>query len=263
MVVACSPCVASSVGGERECSLYREFRVAFLQVLGLFEFIAYLTGLNSKPSESSDTWVATRPSGVPGGDSGGRVITVVSELRGPMRFVRMLRAWLLFSLVLRLGFVVGLRVRVGVSRRLREPTCGVAFTGAGLWSAEPVSRLHWWDFMCPQDREVGFVSHTLWSLPDGSLRLIVRISFPCFPLVAQGDVAPLWCCVARASFWCVFLLCLSYALDALVTFGRVALPTCGGRSGALCLHASKSQYGCCALEAVSCGESFLLAMLFR
>ncbi|MQM16874.1 hypothetical protein Taro_049835 [Colocasia esculenta] len=31
------------------------------------------------------------------------------------------------------GFVVGLRIYVGVLRRLREPTCGVAFTGAGLW----------------------------------------------------------------------------------------------------------------------------------
>ncbi|MQL72512.1 hypothetical protein Taro_004836, partial [Colocasia esculenta] len=36
------------------------------------------------------------------------------------------------------GFVVVLRIRVGVSQRLREPTCGVAFTGARLWSAEPV-----------------------------------------------------------------------------------------------------------------------------
>ncbi|MQM15241.1 hypothetical protein Taro_048182 [Colocasia esculenta] len=36
------------------------------------------------------------------------------------------------------GFVLGLRVRVGVSQRLREPTCGVAFTSAGLWSAELV-----------------------------------------------------------------------------------------------------------------------------
>ncbi|MQL75922.1 hypothetical protein Taro_008312, partial [Colocasia esculenta] len=35
-------------------------------------------------------------------------------------------------------FVVSLHVRVGVSRRLREPTCGVAFTGAGLWPTEPV-----------------------------------------------------------------------------------------------------------------------------
>ncbi|MQM20575.1 hypothetical protein Taro_053598 [Colocasia esculenta] len=36
------------------------------------------------------------------------------------------------------GFVVGLRIRVGVSRRLRVPTCGVAFTSVGLWSAESV-----------------------------------------------------------------------------------------------------------------------------
>ncbi|MQM15291.1 hypothetical protein Taro_048233 [Colocasia esculenta] len=36
------------------------------------------------------------------------------------------------------GFVLGLPIRVVVSRRLREPTCGVAFTGAGLWSAELV-----------------------------------------------------------------------------------------------------------------------------
>ncbi|MQM17199.1 hypothetical protein Taro_050167, partial [Colocasia esculenta] len=36
------------------------------------------------------------------------------------------------------GFILGLHVRVVVSQRLREPTCGVAFTGAGLWSAEPV-----------------------------------------------------------------------------------------------------------------------------
>ncbi|MQL72368.1 hypothetical protein Taro_004721 [Colocasia esculenta] len=102
------------------------------------------------------------------------------------------------------GFVVGLRVHVGVSRRLREPTCGVAFTGVWLWSAEPVEdgclvgfpllvgllpdvfdsagsarvvfgltrvvvELRWWDFVCPQDREVGFISRTLWALPDGGL----------------------------------------------------------------------------------------------
>ncbi|MQM12710.1 hypothetical protein Taro_045629 [Colocasia esculenta] len=59
------------------------------------------------------------------------------------------------------------------------------------------SRLCWWDFVCLQGREVGFISRALWALPDGSLRLIVRVSFPCFPLVARGDVAPLWCCVAR------------------------------------------------------------------
>ncbi|MQL69435.1 hypothetical protein Taro_001719 [Colocasia esculenta] len=34
-------------------------------LLWLFEFITYLTGLNSNPSGSSDPWVAARPSGVP------------------------------------------------------------------------------------------------------------------------------------------------------------------------------------------------------
>ncbi|MQL86934.1 hypothetical protein Taro_019458, partial [Colocasia esculenta] len=47
----------------------------------LFEFIAYLTGLNSNPSGSSDPLVAARPSGVPGGGPEGQVVTVVSELR--------------------------------------------------------------------------------------------------------------------------------------------------------------------------------------
>ncbi|MQM19952.1 hypothetical protein Taro_052965 [Colocasia esculenta] len=36
------------------------------------------------------------------------------------------------------------------------------------------------------------------------------------------------CGAGQASFRCVFLLCLSYALEALVAIGRVALPTCGG-----------------------------------
>ncbi|MQM00560.1 hypothetical protein Taro_033294 [Colocasia esculenta] len=36
------------------------------------------------------------------------------------------------------GFVLGLRIRVGVSQRLREPTCGVAFTGIGLLPMDPV-----------------------------------------------------------------------------------------------------------------------------
>ncbi|MQL84397.1 hypothetical protein Taro_016893 [Colocasia esculenta] len=45
------PCIASSVSCERESSCT------------LFEFIAYLTGLNANPSRSSDPWVAARPSG--------------------------------------------------------------------------------------------------------------------------------------------------------------------------------------------------------
>ncbi|MQL75893.1 hypothetical protein Taro_008274 [Colocasia esculenta] len=52
-----------------------------------------------------------------------------------------------------------------------------------------VSRLCWWGFVCPQDWEVGFISLALRALPDGGLRLIVRVSFPCFPLVARGGGA--------------------------------------------------------------------------
>ncbi|MQM01307.1 hypothetical protein Taro_034063 [Colocasia esculenta] len=207
----------------------------------LVEFIAYLTGLNSNPSGSSDPWVAARRSGVPGGVPGGRVVIVVvsfpvgsecelqesvAAVAGCACFER--GCWFPRPAV---GFVLGLRVCVGVSRRLREPACGVAFTGAGLWSAElvlpkaalcvllvaalsvemschccrldcpccsllgccrsrcgasdhvscrgacqfvfliifRVSRLRWWDFVCPQDQEVGFVSCALWALPDSGL----------------------------------------------------------------------------------------------
>ncbi|MQL70338.1 hypothetical protein Taro_002650 [Colocasia esculenta] len=52
------------------------------------------------------------------------------------------------------GVVISLRVRVGVSRRLREPACSVAFTGAGLvcvvscvWPCVPVRR---WALCCTQ-----------------------------------------------------------------------------------------------------------------
>ncbi|MQL84600.1 hypothetical protein Taro_017108 [Colocasia esculenta] len=38
----------------------------------LFEFIAYLTGLNSNPSGSLDSWVAARPSGSLAGGPGAR-----------------------------------------------------------------------------------------------------------------------------------------------------------------------------------------------
>ncbi|MQM11300.1 hypothetical protein Taro_044207 [Colocasia esculenta] len=41
----------------------------FQLLLLLFEFIAYLTRLNSNPFGSSDPWVAARASGVPGGGS--------------------------------------------------------------------------------------------------------------------------------------------------------------------------------------------------
>ncbi|MQL92156.1 hypothetical protein Taro_024772 [Colocasia esculenta] len=47
----------------------------FLLLWLLFEFIAYLTGLNSNPFGSSDPLVAVRPSGVPGGGPGGQVVS--------------------------------------------------------------------------------------------------------------------------------------------------------------------------------------------
>ncbi|MQM19718.1 hypothetical protein Taro_052729 [Colocasia esculenta] len=121
-------------------------------------------------------------------------------------------------------------------------------------------------------REVGFVSRALWALPDGSL--VSAMGAWLFVLLwkCRSRLVGAHCCDLRVEssslelFWvelvaplvpiflgivrCVFLLCLSCALEALVAVGRVALPTCGGRSGALCLHASKSQYGCCALEAL-------------
>ncbi|MQM17152.1 hypothetical protein Taro_050120 [Colocasia esculenta] len=133
-----------------------------------------------------------------------------------------------------------------------------------------VSRLRWWDFMCPQGWKFGFVSHSLWALPDGSLE-----EADCVPsssafrglfgvVVLAGQLVACFLTMAtfvvKASFRCVFLLCLSCALEVLVAVGRVALPTCGGRSGALCLRAFKSQYGCCALEAVSGGESLSVGL---
>ncbi|MQL88973.1 hypothetical protein Taro_021543, partial [Colocasia esculenta] len=142
VVAVCTLCVASSVSCERE-RLYRSVsRVAFLQVLGLFEFIACLTGLNSNPSKSSNLWVAARPSGSLAG---------VREVASfPAGFKCELQESV-FAIVgcacyergcwfarVAVEFVGGLRIRVGVSRRLREPTCGVAFNSAGLWSAEPV-----------------------------------------------------------------------------------------------------------------------------
>ncbi|MQL80887.1 hypothetical protein Taro_013333, partial [Colocasia esculenta] len=104
-------CVASSVSCKRECSLYRELRVSFLQVLRVASF----------PIGSE----------------------CVAAAVGGACFER--GCWFARAVV---GFIVDLYVRVGVSRRLREPACGVAFTGAGFWSAKPVLGLccvfrHW------------------------------------------------------------------------------------------------------------------------
>ncbi|MQM07902.1 hypothetical protein Taro_040749, partial [Colocasia esculenta] len=57
-----------------------------------------------------------------------------------------------------------------------------------------------------------------------------------------------WCTVV--TFMAKRALCFVYALEALVTIWCVALSAYGSRSIALCLCASKSQCGCCAIEAV-------------
>ncbi|MQL95983.1 hypothetical protein Taro_028648 [Colocasia esculenta] len=89
----------------------------------LFEFIAYLTKLNSNPSGSSDPWVAERPSGVPGGGPGGRVVTVVAsypagsgcELQQSVATVAECGCFERGCCFARaaIGFVVDLHVRVG------------------------------------------------------------------------------------------------------------------------------------------------------
>ncbi|MQM13189.1 hypothetical protein Taro_046112 [Colocasia esculenta] len=106
-------------------------------------------------------------------------------------------------------------------------------------------------------------------------RLVVRVSFPCFPLFARGDVAPLWCCVARVRIvvtfgWSHLLLsCFWVELVAplvpsvcpplvkVVDIDPVCSPVFWPAVGAV---------GYCTLSVfpfdVSCGESFLLAMLF-
>ncbi|MQM01123.1 hypothetical protein Taro_033871 [Colocasia esculenta] len=67
----------NAVGTTSRQSPYRDPEDGAQGGRGLFEYFAYLTGLNSNPSRSSDLWVAARPSGVPGGGPGGRVVTVV------------------------------------------------------------------------------------------------------------------------------------------------------------------------------------------
>ncbi|MQL86209.1 hypothetical protein Taro_018738, partial [Colocasia esculenta] len=98
-----------------------------------FEFIAYLTGLNSNPSGSSDLWVAVRPLGVLGGALGGQVITVgpFVSCRRVLLLLLGARAASVVAVFARtaVGFILGLCIRVVMSQRLREPTRGVAFTG--------------------------------------------------------------------------------------------------------------------------------------
>ncbi|MQL81476.1 hypothetical protein Taro_013938, partial [Colocasia esculenta] len=108
------------------------------------------------------------------------------------------------------GFVLGLRVHVGVSQRLREPACGVAFTGAGLWSAELV--------------EVGILAR-------GKQMLVCRVA----SLVERCDTwlwllsacVVLWVEVHRldAVFWWCFPELFVVVLVSVVWLVAVALPS--------------------------------------
>ncbi|MQL95128.1 hypothetical protein Taro_027793 [Colocasia esculenta] len=143
MVPACSPCVASSVSCEHE-RLYRELRVAFLQVLRVYGSVGggmtfggpwrgfgrsgRCSGIRAQGSnEICNGWLAFQqgPS-----VSCRRVLLLLLGARATSVVAVFARATV--------GFVLGLSVHVGVSRRLREPACGVAFTGAGLLPVDPV-----------------------------------------------------------------------------------------------------------------------------
>ncbi|MQL94509.1 hypothetical protein Taro_027167, partial [Colocasia esculenta] len=116
------------------------------------------------------------------------------------------------------GFVLDLHVRVGVSRRLREPACGVAFTGAGLWSAEPV--------------EVGIFARAKQMLVcsrSSSLLVLVEVRFPqnCVVLVSGCCGIALWVEVHRlaAVFWWCFPELFVVVLVSVVWLVTVALPS--------------------------------------
>ncbi|MQL99345.1 hypothetical protein Taro_032067 [Colocasia esculenta] len=116
------------------------------------------------------------------------------------------------------GFVFILRVCVGVSRRLREPMCGVAFTGAGLLSVEPVEGVCL--LVVPLLRCIAWLPCVLVRFP--------RTVYCCPGEGFSQD------CSALFSSIVVLPQGLSCALEALVTVWCVALSARGGRSGALC-----------------------------
>ncbi|MQL86195.1 hypothetical protein Taro_018725 [Colocasia esculenta] len=160
------------------------FGPTLVVVVVLFEFIAYLTRLNSNPFGSSDPWVAARPSGVPGGGPGGRGPSV--SYRRVLLLLLGARAASVVAVFARaaVGFVLGLCVRVGMLRRLREPTCGVAFTGAGLWSAEPVEGV----------LALLTVPLLLGCSRSSSLLVLVEVRFPqnCVVLISSCCGVALW-----------------------------------------------------------------------
>ncbi|MQL98268.1 hypothetical protein Taro_030975 [Colocasia esculenta] len=246
-----------------------------------------------------------------------------------------------------IGFVIGLRVRVSVSRRLREPMCGVAFIGAGLWSAEPVEGVlallavpfllgevrsqdcsglvsagccatselryaavvlaiaFWWVF--PERRLGGSGGERLLTLwVEVVLRFVCTFldciggtpfvpMVRCFasflaPCVLSQMVVCQLCAfflyftwflgtvvlchglgavlrtvatfVAKASFRCVFPLVPHLCLEALVAVWCVALPTYGGRSGALCYVHLRANVIVALLKLLGFGAGVACAALF-
>ncbi|MQL70894.1 hypothetical protein Taro_003196, partial [Colocasia esculenta] len=115
----------------------------------------------------------------------------------------------------------------------------VAFCLFGLRSGDvfPERLLALW----VEGREVGFVSRALWALPDDSLVSAMGVWLLGVLVVSHAFGAMSRTVATFVANVPPLVLC---ALEAIIAIGRVALPTCGGRSGALCLPASKSQYGC-------------------
>ncbi|MQM10525.1 hypothetical protein Taro_043417 [Colocasia esculenta] len=147
------------------------------------------------------------------------------------------------------GFVLGLRIHVGVSRRLREPTCGVAFTGAGLWSMEPVEGvlallavpLLWVGvdrakqmLVCRVAPLVKQCDTCLWLLPAlGWLVVNFGKVFPEFFSAGSGrsefEVSIVWLVVVALPSR---LRCIAWLPCVLVRFPRI-VGCCPGENGAL------------------------------
>ncbi|MQL91530.1 hypothetical protein Taro_024144 [Colocasia esculenta] len=102
------------------------------------------------------------------------------------------------------GFILGLHVHVGVSRRLKEPACGVAFTGAGPLPVDPV--------------EVGVVLLEFFSVGSGGeLFAVVLVGVP-LPLglllcsLKSFAVLPLWlsCCATSGLRYAAIVLAVAF-----------------------------------------------------
>ncbi|MQL85067.1 hypothetical protein Taro_017583, partial [Colocasia esculenta] len=147
-------------------------------------------------------------------------------------------------------FVIGLHIHVGVLRRLREPTCGVAFTGGGLWSAEPV--------------EVGIFAHAKQMLVCRVALLVEHcytclwlLSALCWLVVNSGELLPEFFSVGSGrscdrlggAFWRVFPeLCLGGS---------------GGGSPKTCLRCFYSSACCSVFSDGPCCWPFGLCMLVK